>query len=162
MVVPHRNRFIDDVDLSETTSLIHLLNRHDDEDSDEMHVLKHSPYYSEHKFTNLLENKAGLCILDLNIANIFTKFDELESFVDRVNILNPISAICLNECWIKENSNLSAVQLQHYNMFYKRGDRVGHGHCGLIIYVHEQFMCTEISIDQTSTDWDFSSQQKLA
>ena len=155
MAVPQRNRFIDDVDLSETTSLIHLLDRHNDEDSDEVPVLKHSPYYSEQKFTNLLKNKAGLCILDLNVSNIFAKFDELESFINRVNVSNPISAICLNECWIKENSNLSAVQLHNYNMFYKPGNRAGHSHCGLIIYVHDQFKCNEIHINQTNTDWDF-------
>ena len=152
----HRNRFIDDADLSVATSLTHLLDRHDtDVFRDEVHVIKHSPYFSERHFSDLISNKPGLCILDLNIANIFTKFDLFKSFIDRVNLENPISAICLNECWIKENSDMSGLNLPNYKMFYQRGDRVGHGHCGLVIYVHEQFKCKQLFVDQSHTDWDF-------
>ena len=61
------NNFIDNVDLSESTSLTHLLDRHDrDNDINETNVIKHSPYYSETQFIDLLCQKAGLCILDLN------------------------------------------------------------------------------------------------
>ena len=89
-----KDMFIDDVDLSESTSLTHLLDRHSrDNDIDETNVIQHSPYYSETQFFNFLSQKAGLCIL-----NIFSKFDELESFVHRVNATNPIEQICLNEC----------------------------------------------------------------
>ena len=123
------NRFIDDVDLSETTSLTHLLDKHNrEENSDEVNIIKHSPYYSEAKFTNMLNTKAGLCILSLNIQNIFSKFDEFKCFIDRVSVTNPISAICLNECWIHENSDLALVQLPNYNMFFQRSPCLGHGH----------------------------------
>ena len=152
----NRNRFIDDADLSVATSLTHLLDRHDsDEFRDEVHVIKHSPYFSEGQFMNLLSEKPGLCILDLNIANIFTKFDLFKSFIDRVNVINPISAICLNECWIKENSDMAGLNLPNYQMFFQRGSRVGHGHCGLVIYVHEQFQCKQIDFNLEHTDWDF-------
>ena len=51
----HRNRFIDDVDLSISTSLTHLLDRHDtDKYFDEVNIIKHSPYYSEGQFIKLL------------------------------------------------------------------------------------------------------------
>ena len=63
MVVP-RNRFINDDDLSESTSLMHLLDRHDEEITEEANILKHSPFYSEQKFINILK-KVGLCVLDL-------------------------------------------------------------------------------------------------
>jgi len=126
-----------------------------DDDADEAHIVKHSPYYSESKFTKLLTSKAGLCILDLNIRNIHSNFDELELFINRVNICNPISAICLNECWIGKNTSTSNIELPHYKMFYQRGNRRGHGHCGLIMYVHEQFRCKEITIDQENSTWDY-------
>ena len=46
-MVAHRNRFIDDVDLSMLTSLAHLLDRHEREvDLEEVHIIKHSPSYS--------------------------------------------------------------------------------------------------------------------
>ena len=84
-MVVQRNRFINDDDLSESTSLMHLLDRHDEEITEEANILKHSPFYSELKFINILK-KVGLCVLDLNIQNIYSKFDEFELFVARANI----------------------------------------------------------------------------
>ena len=54
-----RNTFIDAVDLSETTSLIHLLDTGDVDDDNEALVIKHSAYYGENEFSKLLTNKAG-------------------------------------------------------------------------------------------------------
>ena len=71
------NQFIDDDNLTDKSSLIHLLDRHDADDCDEIPLLKQSPFYSENQFTSLLNKNYGLCILDMNIANAFTKFDEL-------------------------------------------------------------------------------------
>jgi len=150
-----KNLFIDDKDLSITSSLTHLLDRDNVEDDAEPHVLKHSPYYTEQQFTNLLKRKNGLCILDLNVGNAFTKFDELESFVYRVNIFNPISVICLNECWLNERSDVSILNLRNYKMFHQIGNCPGHSHCGLITYVHEQFNCNEILINQPANGWEY-------
>ena len=47
MMVP-RNQFLDG-DLSDRTSLIHLLDNNDSEDNNEAHIIKHSPY--EHSIT---------------------------------------------------------------------------------------------------------------
>ena len=97
-MMAQRNRFIDDVDLTEATSLTHLLDRHNAENEEvDDHIIKHSPFYSENQFSKLLSGKPGLCILDMNIQNIYYKFDEFQAFIDRVTISNPISAICLNE-----------------------------------------------------------------
>ena len=71
------NQFIDDDNPTEKSSLIHLLDRHDADDCDEIPLLKHSPFYSENQFTSLLNTNYGICILDMNIANVFPKFDEL-------------------------------------------------------------------------------------
>ena len=46
-----RNTFIDGVDLSETTSLIHLLDTADVDDGNEAQVLKHSAYYGKNEFS---------------------------------------------------------------------------------------------------------------
>ena len=40
-------------------------------------------------------------------------------------------------------------------MFCLRGNREEHGHCGLVIYVHEQFKTTNITLDHESTTWDY-------
>ena len=41
-MVVQRNRFINDDDLSESTSLMHLLDRHDEEITEEANILKNS------------------------------------------------------------------------------------------------------------------------
>ena len=51
-----RNRFIDG-DLSDRTSLIHLLDNNDSEDNNEAHIVKHSPYYSETHFSKTFTEK---------------------------------------------------------------------------------------------------------
>ena len=85
------------------------------------------------------------------MCNAFTKFDELELFIERVNINNPISVICLNECWLNSKSELSPIHLVNYNMFYQVDNFPGHGHCGLITYVHESYRSEEITINLDAT-----------
>ena len=61
-----RNQFVDG-DLSDRTSLIHLLDNNDTEDNNEAHIIKHSPYYNESEFSKLLNKIGGLSILSVNI-----------------------------------------------------------------------------------------------
>ena len=62
-----RNTFIDGINLSEATSLIHLLDTGDVDDGNEAQILKHSAYYGQSEFSKLLINKAGYTILSINI-----------------------------------------------------------------------------------------------
>ena len=114
-----QNDFIDDNNLTELSSLTHLLDKNntDSDDTEESIVIKHSPYFSETSFIDRLSLNKRLTVLDLNMCNAFTKFDELELFVERVLINNPISVICLNECWLNSKSDLSPIHLASYKMF---------------------------------------------
>ena len=38
-------------------------------------------------------------------------------------------------------------------MYFQRGNQVGHGHCGLIVYVHKR--SKEIVIENANTSWDY-------
>ena len=80
----------------------------------------------------------------------FTKFDELELFIQRVNV----SIVFLNKCWLSDQSDVSMLHLPNYNMFYQVGKYPGHSHCGLITYVHDTFKSEEINIDQITTGWE--------
>ena len=90
-----RNNFINGIGLTETNSLIHLLNTDDANDDNELHLIKHTAYYGDNEFLKMLSNKTGLSILSGNIQSINAKYDEFSSFADRVNTTNPISAILL-------------------------------------------------------------------
>ena len=133
------------------------MDRHDSDDCDEIPLLKHFPFYSETQFTILLKSNIGICILDMNIANAFTQFDKFEALVHRVNKGNPISVMCLNECWLSEIRDVSNLNLTNYNIFNQIGKCPGHSHCGLLIYVHEDFKWNELIINQMTTGWEYLS-----
>ena len=57
-----RNQFIDDDNLSELSSLTHLL---DPNDSDDNQETPHSPSFSENQFIDIIAMDTGLFILDI-------------------------------------------------------------------------------------------------
>ena len=119
-------------------------------------IVKHYAYYGENDFSSMLANRAGLTILSGNIQSIKAKFDELEAFINRVNTSNPISLICLQECWLDEKNieSIAMFNLKDYNMSYQTKQCCGHG--DLIIYVLTQFTCTSIdTISQAATGWEY-------
>ena len=114
----HTN-LINGINLTPTNSLVHLLDSNDTDDNNEVPIIvKHSAYYGENDFSSMLANKAGLTILSGNIQSIKAKFDELEAFINRVNTSNPISLICLQECWLDEKNieSIAMFNLKDYNM----------------------------------------------
>ena len=42
-------------------------------------------------------------------------------------------------------------------MFYEVGNCPGHGHCGLITYMHETYRSEEITINLDATGWEYLS-----
>ena len=153
------NQFIDIVNLTDRTSLIHLLSNDDcddSEDNNEPDMIKQSSYYDESEFSKLLNTKAGLSILSVNIQNINAKFDEFESFTDKVNQTHHISTICLQECWLNNTTaaEMRMFNLKDYKLFYQTKRCCGYG-C-LMIYVNNQFDCNIIdTIKQQSTGWEY-------
>ena len=150
------NSFIDGIGLTETNSLIHLLDNNDTDDNNEAPIIKHSAYYGENEFSTMLAYKAGLSILSGNIQSINAKFDDFESFVSRVNTSHPISAICLQECWLdeKDTDSINLFNLSDYTMVHQTKRCCGHG--GLIIYIHNQFKYKLVdTIHQEATGWEY-------
>ena len=148
-----RNTFLDG-DLSDRTSLIHLLDKNDSEDNNEAHVIKHPPYYGKTDFTKLLIHKAGFNILSLNIQSVNAKFDEFPLFVNRMNLTNPISVICLQECWLSSMDNVTMFNLDGYELFSQPNQCCAHG--GLIVYVHKQFAATVLTnITVQASGWEY-------
>ena len=151
-----QNSFIDGIGLTETNSLIHLLDNNDTDDNNEVPIIKHSAYYGENEFSTMLAYKAGLSILSGNIQSINAKFDDFQSFVTRVNTSHPISAICLQECWLdeKDTDSINLFNLSDYTMVHQTKQCCGHG--GLMIYIHNQFKHKLVdTIRQEATGWEY-------
>ena len=45
--------------------------------------------------------------------------------------------------------------MKEYNMFFQRGNRIDHCHCGLVIYIHETLLSQEVIIENVNTSWDY-------
>ena len=146
-----------------------MLDTNDKEHDNEAQIIKHSAYYGETEFSKLLSKKADLTILSVNIQCMNTKFDDFESFINRMNFFfflsiftcflkkkpYSISAICLQGCWLKETDNVSMFNLTNYNLVSLPRNCCGHG--GLMIYVHNLFKYTPINhkIMKKATDWEY-------
>ena len=148
----NNNRFIDDKGLSESTSLTHLLSDDDSSDTIDMNIIKHSPYYSESDFHNLQFRKGSLSILSLNCQSINAKFDELQLFMDRINRIEEVSVLCLQETWTSDKDDISLFQLSHYKLLHRGKQCCKHG--GLFIYVHDRFNVKPLDLPFTCTKWE--------
>ena len=147
-----RNKFIDDDELSESTSLTHLLNGEDNTDCDDINVIKHSPYFTESDFYKLHSSKGSFSVMSLNCQSINAKFDEFQLFINRINKFNPIGAICLQETWTSESDDISLYEISNYNLFHRGKLCCNHG--GLFIYVHNIFKAEPTHFDFSCTNWE--------
>ena len=91
------NQFIDDDGLSKFTSLTHLLNNDNNTDTGDIELIKHSPYFSETDFQRLQFGKGRLSIMSLNSQSINAKLDEIRLFINRINKVEEIGVVCLQE-----------------------------------------------------------------
>ena len=112
-----RNTFLDG-DLSDRTSLIHLLDNNHSEGNNEAHVIKHSLYYRETDFSKLLVHKAGFSIFSLGIQSVNARFDEFQLFVHSIRLTNPISTICLQKCCLSAMDNVTMFNLDGYELLF--------------------------------------------
>ena len=65
------NGFVDNLELNALNSLTHLLNT---EDTDELNIIQHSPYYSDDELIqSRMYHKNGLSILSLNCQSLHAK-----------------------------------------------------------------------------------------
>ena len=53
---------------------------------------------------------------------------------------------------IRDYFNLNLI---NNNLFNQIGKCPGHSHCGLFIYVHKDFKCKELIINQMTTGWEY-------
>ena len=108
--------------------------------------------YSESDFHNLQFRKGNLSILSLNCQSINAKFDELQLFMDRINRIEEVSVLCLQETWTSDKDDISLFQLSHYKLLHRGKQCCKHG--GLFIYVHDRFNVEPLDLAFTCTKWE--------
>ena len=86
-------------------------------EDNEPHIIQHSSYYDIDSFKKLISNHNNIfSVLSLNIQSINAKFSELETFVEELlNVQFKFSVICLQECWICDQTDTCTFQIPGYD-----------------------------------------------
>ncbi|KAG1656709.1 hypothetical protein GQR58_023766 [Nymphon striatum] len=136
-------------------SLINVLDSDSDELDCQPKLIKHSPYYENADFVSMIPDlQNNFTIFSTNIQSIFAKFDSLQIYVESLKTEGfEYSAICLQECQLKENDDTSWLQLEGYNCIplpQSGCTRKG----GLLIYLHKKYESkVDLNISNFST-WE--------
>ena len=120
-------------------SLPHILNVDVTNDGEELNIIKHSPYLDQENFIKILKGKNNnFTVLSLNTQSLNAKLDQLNFLLHLLQENScHISDICLQETWLREDSNIDVISLENYNLI-SQGKRCS-AHGGLAIYLHENF-----------------------
>ena len=145
------NKFVDNLQLNSLNSLTHLLNT---EDTDELNVIRHSPYISDDELIqSRLHNTNGLSILSLNCQSLQAKFDYIKVLIDKFcNGNHPLQVICLQETWFSANTDLSPYIIPGYHIISTGHYASNHG--GLVIYLNDIRNYDIITCDSDSHIWE--------
>lgn len=107
------------------------------DDTNEPVLLKHSPYYDNSEFLDLLKNHSNSgVIMSLNCQSLNAKYDSLRCYLDLFNNSNcNIYAVTLQETWLSVDSDVSLFQMENFNFIHKAKSSSAHG--GVATYLHK-------------------------
>ena len=124
-----------------------------DEMEDEINCINPSPYYDTGKLPIFLKNEGRFNVLSLNSQSINAKFDGLLLLLEVAKKQNiSFHAICIQESWLADESDLSLFQIAGYQCISQGKKCSQHG--GLITYIDENYLATVINVDNTSQIWE--------
>ena len=101
-----------------------LYQESDDVDGmNQINIINHSSYYDVDTFSALADKTKGcFTVLSTNIQSVNSKFSEFELFIAELKLINfKFSIICMQECWISENDDLSQIQVEGYTYLKVKG-----------------------------------------
>ena len=98
-------------------------------------------------------SKKYFSILSLNVQSLNAKFNELEAFINELYIAQfKFNVICLQECWLTNESDASTMQLHGYKCIAQGKHSSERG--GLIMYVDDCFQYDIILNINTYEHWE--------
>ena len=88
-----------------------------------------------------------------NCQSLNTKVDELRILFHELEKSNCFfDAICLQETWLDENSDISLLAIEGYNLISQ--GKLCSAHSGLVIYLHNCHKYKILSLLTNATVWD--------
>ena len=144
----------------EANLLCRLLNTnlHHDHIADELDVMQLSSYYDDDddddSLNKLFKYKSdSFSILGLNRQCLNAKFDQISITAQQVMSEGyEFDAICLQETWLSDDSDITLCQIQGYNLISQ--GKICSEHGGLAIYVSTKLNFDVINMNINSQIWE--------
>ena len=140
----------------EQNSLLHLLNEEHSHDLEQgmLDVLQLSPYTDEYSLTSVIKFKQhDFKIISLNCQSLSAKIDNLKILIHNLdNQQVYIDAICLQESWLSDLSDLSLLHVEGYQLISMA--KHCSAHSGLVIYLSNKYQHEVLNIHEQSNLWD--------
>ncbi len=122
-------------------SLNSKLNTEDNQndENDQIQIIKHSPYFDNQKFNSLIKTKNKcFSICSSNIQCLNANYDELNIFINDLRTQKfQFNLICLQESWLSENDATDHLKLDNYQLIPQGKSCSSKG--GLVIYLQTKF-----------------------
>ena len=145
------NCFVDNAHLNSSNSLTHLLQS---DDTEELNVIRHSPYISvDELLLSQINKQNGLSILSLNCQSLHAKFDYIKILIEKFQHNNcSLQVICLQESWFSNDTDLSLYMIPGYHLISTSHYASTHG--GLVMYLNQRWDYNLKTCDTVSKFWE--------
>jgi hypothetical protein len=139
--------------IDSTYNLLNLLNEDSyDEEDEAPSVFQISPYYNNEELKAFFcDNPHSFKLISLNCQSLNAKFNELKIYIEGC-CSGHFHAICVQETWLNDTSDLSLLQLDGYNFISKGKSASQHG--GVGIYLKKHFKYKILTINSQANIWD--------
>ena len=122
-------------------------------DTGESNMIQPSPFCSTHQMPPyIIQTRGQFNLLSLNAQSLNAKLDDLLLSIEILHHQNiHFHAICPQETWLSDNSDLSLLQIDGYKCIArgKRPECSNHG--GFMMYVDEEFDICTLDIENDSS-----------
>ena len=138
---------------TQSNSLTHIV-QEEHSDIDDSCRFVQSNYYTHDDFVTTAANfMEHFSVLTLNCQSLNAKFDSLTLLIEELREQNfQFSAICLQETWLDNDTDLSLFQIENYTLIAQGRHCCQHG--GLIIYLLNKFRYNKINLNVKSDIWE--------
>lgn len=135
-------------------SLVDLISDTGSNDDEEPEIFQPSMYYDFDDFLNLLKCKQNtFTVVSLNCQSLNAKMDQIRVYFDLFNANHSdVSALCLQETWLTESSDLNFFKIPGYNFISRSRSCSAHG--GVAIYLKDCYDYRILDIRDNPQIWD--------
>lgn len=140
---------------NESHSLVNILNDYESEEdeSNNLGIIKNSGYYAEELVNVLKSNNKTLKIYSSNLDSIFAKHSEIILMLEELCSENiEYDILCFQECHLSDSSDLTLIQIPGYKCIAKACTSSKKG--GLILFLKEDYSYKNLTVNYDKTLWE--------